>query len=473
MSSADTAALSGAEAAAPAAGAARFGPGYRAWLLFVLLMVNILNLADRQGIAATAPRFKVDLHLTDTQLGLIQGLGFALFYTLFSLPLALMANRFNRAKIIAACVGVFAAFAAACGVAQNFWQMLLFRIGVGAGDAGFGPPVQSLLGDHYPPAKRTSATTVIWLGAPIGAVTGAALGGYVAQYIGWRQWFIGLSIPAVVVGLVALFTLREPIRGMSDPQGLARGKPPSIPTVFGFLMRKRSFVHVLIGAALAATAMNGIGQFLARFIVSNHHVGPAAAGGILGEISGVSMATGMIIGGFGTDWLAKRDRRWYVWGPAIGLVLTTPLFIWGFMQPDIGPMILILIAGHVTMFVYYTPTLGLAANMVGASMRATSAWLASLVLGLVGVGLGPTIVGMLSDFFAQKAFGAGDFKAMCPGGVALNPALAGACSNASADGVRHAVMAVALVCLWAAVHFLLASRHLRRDLDTHYEVPQA
>jgi len=456
-----------------AAASARFGKGYRVWMLALLLVINILNLADRQGIAATAPRFKVDLHLSDTQLGLIQGLGFAVFYTLFSLPLALMADRINRAKIISACVGVFAVFAACCGVAQTFWQMMLFRVGVGSGDAGFGPPVQSLLGDHYPPAKRTSATTVIWLGAPIGAVTGATLGGWFAQYMGWRQWFFALAIPAAVVAVIALFTLREPVRGMSDPQGLMRGKPPSIGTVFGFLIKKRSFVHVLIGAALAATAMNGIGQFLARFIVSNHHLGFAQAGGILGEISGVSMAAGLALGGFGMDWLAKRDRRWYVWGPAIGLVLTTPLFILGFLQPDVGRMVPILIAAHVAMFVYYTPTLGLAANMVGASMRGTSAWLASLVLGLVGVGLGPTVVGFMSDLFAQHAFGVGDFKAMCPGGQALNPAMAGACAAASATGIKNAVITVALVCIWAAGHFLIASRSLRKDLDTHYEAPAA
>jgi hypothetical protein len=276
-----------------------------------------------------------------------------------------------------------------------------------------------------------------------------------------------------VVAVIAFLTVREPVRGMSDPQGLVRGKPPALSTVFGFLMRKRSFVHVLIGAALAATAMNGIGQFLARFIVADHHLGPAAAGGILGEISGISMATGLALGGFGMDWLAKKDRRWYVWGPAIGLVLTTPLFILGFMQADINRMILILIAAHVTMFVYYTPTLGLAANMVGASMRGAATWLASLVLGLVGVGLGPTIVGMLSDFFAQRAFGAGDFKTMCPGGQALVHTMASACSNASAAGVKNAVITIALVCLWAALHFLIASRSLRQDLDTHFEAPAA
>ena len=474
MSSVDAAAEAGSAATPRVQPAPMASKGYRTWMLFVLLLVNVLNLADRQGIAATAPAFKAELHLTDGQLGLVQGFGFAIFYALFSLPLALMADRINRARIISACIGVFAGFAALCGLAQTFWQMMLFRIGIGSGDAGFGPPVSSLLGDYYPPSKRTSATTVIWLGAPIGAVTGAVLGGWFAQNLGWRSWFFALSIPAIVMAAIAFFTLREPARGMTDPQGQVAGGPPSILVVLKFLMSKRSFVHVLIGAALAATAMNGIGQFLARFLVSNRHVGFAEAGQILGIISGVSMATGLALGGFGMDFLGRFDRRWYVWGPAIGMLLTTPLFILGFMQADLLPMILILIAGHVTMFVYYTPTLGMAQNMVGANMRGSSAFVVSLVLGLVGVGLGPTLVGFLSDFFAQQAFHLGDYKTMCPGGAGLasgGPVLAGACKVASATGVRHAVMAVALVCIWAALHFVLASRSLRKDLDTHYVPP--
>ena len=469
MTSADTAMPAGG---AKAEGAPGFSKGYRAWMLAVLLVVNVLNLADRQGIALTAPAFKAELHLTDTQLGMVQGLGFAIFYAMFSLPLALMADRINRSRIISACIGVFAVFAACCGLAQAFWQMMLFRIGIGSGDAGFGPPVSSLLGDHYPPNKRTSAMTVIWLGAPIGAAVGAAGGGWFAQYIGWRAWFFALAVPALVMAALAFFTLREPVRGMSDPQGLTVGRPPSIPVVFKFLLSKRSFVHVLIGAALAATAMNGIGQFLGRFLVSNHHMGTAEAGGILGGIVVFSMAAGLAMGGFGMDFLGRFDRRWYVWGPAIGLVLTTPLFILAFMQADVLPMVVILLAAHATMFVYYTPTLGMAQNMVAANMRGSSAFVASLVLGLVGVGLGPTIVGILSDFFAQQAFHLGNFKTLCPGGLSLasgGGVLSAACKVASATGVRHAVMAVALVCIWAALHFLLAAKHLRKDLDTHYE----
>ncbi len=454
-----------------ASGAPAYSKGYRAWMLAVLLVVNVLNLADRQGIAATSPAFKAELHLSDSQLGMVQGLGFAIFYALFSLPLALMADRINRAKIISACIAVFGVFAAACGSAQTFWQMMLFRIGIGSGDAGFGPPVQSLLGDHYPPSKRTSATTIIWLGAPIGAVVGTVAGGWVAQYMGWRSWFFALSIPALVMAAVAFFTLREPTRGLTDPQGVVAGRPPSLMIVFKFLLSKKSFVHVLIGAGLAATAMNGVGQFLFRFLVSNRHVGSAEAGRILGTIAGVSMFTGLALGGFGMDWLGRNDRRWYVWGPAIGLVLTTPLFILGFMQTQLMALMLILMAGHVTLFVYYTPTLGMAQNMVGANMRGSSAFIVSLVLGLVGVGLGPTLVGFLSDFFAQQVFAGGDFTALCPGGEALHgagPAAVDACKVASATGVRHAVMSVSGLCVWAALHFVLAARHLRKDLDTHY-----
>jgi predicted MFS family arabinose efflux permease len=449
-----------------------FSRGYRGWLLFVLLLGNVLNLADRQGIAAVAPAFKAELHLSDGQLGVIQGLGFAIFYTLFSLPLALLADRFNRARLISACIAVFGAFAALCGIAQSFWQMLLFRVGVGSGDAGFVAPVSSLLGDHYPPQKRTSAMTVIWLGAPIGAVTGSVLGGWFAQNLGWRSWFFAVSAPAVALAVVALLTLREPPRGAFDPGGVPAGRPPSPMTVLRFLMRKRAFVHVLIGAALAATGMNAIGQFLARFIVATHHVGFAEAGRILGTISGVSMASGLAIGGFGMDWAGKFDRRWYVWGPAIGLALATPLFFVGFAQGAILPMMLVLIAGHVALFVYYTPTLGMAQNMVGPTMRGSSAFVVSLVLGLVGVGLGPTLVGFLSDFFAQQAFGAGDYAALCPGGAAAPGAAAGldlACKTASGAGIKHAVMAASLLFVWGAVHYLLASRRLRQDLDTHYD----
>jgi MFS family permease len=465
------------EAAAPAGATADSGEahsrGYRAWLLIVLMLVNMLNLADRQGLAAITPAIKVDLKLTDTQLGLIQGLGFAIFYTLLGLPLARLAERYSRARIVAASVAIFSTFLMLCSQARSFGQILLFRVGVGAGDAGFGPPVSSLIGDHYPARQRASAMTVIWLGAPIGAMAGAMLGGWVAEHANWRWWFISLSIPSLAIAALAFFTLREPRRGQFDALTQA-GPPPSMKEAFTFLLRKRSMVHVLIGAGLAATAMNGIGQFWGRYFVSVFGISMAEAGQLIGIISVVAMASGLALGGFGVERLAKRGRRWFVWGPAIGLVLTTPLFLIGISRADLWVAMGLLLAGHIALFVYYTPTLALAQNMVGASMRASSAFVLSLVLGLVGIGLGPTVVGILSDVLAHHAFALGDFTALGPGGAALaggSAALASACAAASATGIAQAIGAASLLFAWGGVHYALASRHLERDLDTHYQVP--
>ncbi len=456
----------------PSDAATTFSRRYRAWLLFLLLLINALNLADRQGIAVSLQAIKLDLKFTDSQLGLIQGLGFAVFYSLMGLPLARLAEHFSRTKIIAGAIALFGAMVALCGTARSFIGLLLFRIGVGVGDAGFGTPVASLVGDHYPMGKRASVMSVIWVGAPVGVVAGATGAGWLAQHVSWRATFAAIGISALVVSVVAFLTFREPTRGMSDPDPFSREAPPSTWTVFRFLFGKRSMWHVLIGCALAAISMNSIGQFLHTFLVRNYHLGFAAAGQLVALIAGASMASGLLLGGFGVDWAGRTDKRWYVWGPALGLTLAAPLFLLGFNQSVIATAVVVLIAAHVCMFLYYAPSLALAQNMVGANMRASSAFVVSLVLGLVGIGLGPTIVGFLSSRFAAQAFTLGAFKASCPGEAApvgASHALATACSAASATGLRHALMVMSLLGLWAAIHYALAARDLRRDLETRYQ----
>lgn len=450
-----------------------FSKGYRVWLLILLVVINALNLADRQGLAASVQAIKLDLKFTDSQLGLIQGLGFAIFYTLMGLPLARLAERASRTKIIAGCVALFGVMVALCSTAKSFLGLLLFRVGVGVGDAGFGTPVASLIGDHYTMEKRASVMSIIWLGAPIGVVCGTAGAGYLAQYVSWRASFLVIGSLAVLVAIVAFLTFREPVRGTCDPEPLSHGEsPPSTWVVFRFLFAKRSMWHVLIGCSLAATSMNAIGQFLSAFLVRDYHMGIAAAGRLLAMIAGAAMASGLVVGGFGVDWAGRLDKRWYVWGPAVGLAIAAPLFLFGFNQSVVASAVVLLIAAHLCMFVYYAPSLALAQNMVGANMRASSAFVVSLVLGLVGIGLGPTIVGVLSDQFAMHAFALGAFKAMCPGGAAPHgspQALVAACGDASATGIRDALMIMSLLCLWAALHYVLAGRDLRRDLDTHYQ----
>lgn len=445
-----------------------FSRRYRGWMLFVLMAMNALNLADRQGLAAVAPVLKRDLQLSDTELGLVQGLGFAIFYTLLGLPIARLAERYSRARIIAGSIFVFSAFIALVSQARSFGLLLICRIGVGAGDAGFGPPVASLIGDHYPAGKRASAMTLVWLGAPIGALIGAGLGGWTAQHVDWRWWFIGLAIPGVLTAALAFLTLREPRRGLFDE--VAHGGAaaiPSIGAVLRFLLGKPSMRHVLFGAGLAAIGLNGMGQFWGRFLVAVFHIGTAQAGLSLGLLAVVSMASGFVLGGFGVDWAGRHDQRWYVWGPAIALAGASPLFLLGIAQPDLTQALIVLLPAHVLLFVFYTPSLAIAQNMVGASMRASSAFVMSIVLGLVGTGFGPTLVGLISDTAAQHFFGAGDFAALCRGGSAGQ--MADACASASAEGITVAIGTVALLPLWASLHFLLASRHLRADLMTKYD----
>jgi MFS family permease len=447
-----------------------FSRGYRAWLLFILMLVNALNLADRQGLAAVVPAIKVELKLSDTQLGLILGLGFAIFYTLLGLPVARLAEYHGRARIIAVSTAVFSWFVFLCSSARGFTQLLLYRVGVGAGDAGFGPPVASLLGDHYPERRRASAMTIVWLGAPIGALSGSLIGGRLAQHGEWRLWFVYLSVPALLVALLCFFTLREPRRGLSDAIA-PQGPPPSMWQVVRFLLAKRSMVHVLLGAALAATAMNGIGQFWGRYYTSVFHLSLSDSGRLIGSIAVVAMASGLALGGFGVSALSGRDRRWYVWGPALALALTTPLLLLGITRGSIGSAIWLILAGHITLFVYFTPTLALAQNMVNASMRASASFVVYVVFGLIGVGLGPTLIGSLSDALAHRAFGSGSFDLSCPGGVApqgADAAMSTACGAASAAGILQAIGVFSMLFLWAAVHFLLAARRLEPDLDESY-----
>jgi predicted MFS family arabinose efflux permease len=454
-----------------------FSKGYRAWLLFILLLTNALNLADRQSLGASAQAIKLDLGLSDVQMGLIQGLAFAIFYSVLALPIARLAERVSRTRIISAAVAIFGVMVSLCSRANSFWQLLVCRIGVGVGDAGFAPPVGSLIGDHYGSSRRASAMSVIWLGAPVGVVFGSMLGGWMAEHVSWRAAFVAVGTPGVVVAILTFLTLREPQRGMSDPVAAAvkaGTPPPSMAQVLKFLFGKPSTRHLLAGCALAAISMNGIGQFFGQFIARNFHLGFAESGRILSYVAGSTMPCGMLLGGFGIDWAARYDKRWFAWGPALTLLLAAPAFILGFSQPTVVSAAIVLAVAHVFLFVYWTPTLALAQNMVGASMRASSVFVFNFILGLVGIGFGPTLVGLLSDRLARSAFTIGDYGAVCPKGRAAASAadaLMQSCANASATGLRHALMVMSLACIWASLHYWLASRTLRRDLETFYVPP--
>ena len=464
-------------ATAPAEGTGRplFSRGYRGWLLFILLLTNALTLADRQGLGASAQAIKLDLGLSDLQMGLVQGLAFAIFYSVLALPIARLAEHVSRTKIISAAVAIFGVMVSLCSRANSFWELLICRIGVGVGDAGFAPPVGSLIGDHYGMNRRASAMSIIWLGAPVGVIFGSMLGGWMAEHVSWRASFVAIGAPGILVAILTLLTLREPPRGMSDPPSTVKAgtPPPSMGQVLKFLLSKPSVKHLLAGCALAAISMNGIGQFFGQYLARNFHLGLAETGRVLSLVAGTTMPCGMLLGGFGIDWAARRDKRWFAWGPALTLVLASPFFILGFSQPTVLAAALVLAVGHIMLFVYWTPTLALAQNLVGASMRASSMFVFNFTIGLVGIGFGPTLVGFISDRLARSSFTVGDYS-LCPKGrppTGVLDAFTQSCAGAQATGLRHALMLMSLTCVWAAVHYWLAARTLRRDLETLYVPP--
>jgi predicted MFS family arabinose efflux permease len=449
-----------------AARAALLSRGYRIWFVAVLLLLSTLNFADRAILSILAQPIKEDLQLTDTQLGVLQGLGFAILYSLLGLPLGWLAERVSRKNLIAACVAVWSMMTAACGFAGSFIALLFGRVGVGIGEAGFQPPVASLVADHFEARRRGTVMSIILLGSPLGFLVGQSLGGWVASEWDWRAAFFALGVPGLFAALLAWLTLREPTRGLIEGS-VVTGAPPSLREAVVALRAKPAFRHLLTGFVLGGFAMNAVAQFVLPFYLRSFDLSLATAGALFGTVAFTSNGLGMLLGGFGFDQLSRRDRRWSMWGPAAMLVLATPLYMAAFASHALAMSLAFIWVANFAMATHLAPSLATVQNLAPPRMRALATAVVWLVMGLVGAGLGPTFLGMASDLFAGMHFAAGDFIQSCPGGRApagADAALAAACSDASTHGLRMALICGAAFFLWAALHFLLAARTLRRDL---------
>lgn len=439
---------------------------YLTRLLGVLLALSTLNAADQAILSVLAQPIKEDLQLTDTQLGLLQGLGFAVLWSVLGLPVAWLAERFSRKGLIALCAGVWSLMTTACALSSNFLTLLLCRAGVGIGQAGFLPCSQSLLADHFAANRRGSAMSILLLGMPFGFLLGQSIGGWAAGTWSWRAGFMVLGVPGLLAALVTWRTLHEP------PRGLIEGSPASehnlpFKQVAKEIWSKASFRHLLVALSISQFSMNAIAQFVLPFYLRGFHLPLAVIGTLFGAISFTSNGLGMLLGGFGFDRLARSDARWLVAGPAAVLVLATPLYWGAFGSTRIGASLACIWCANLLLATYFAPTFAVVQNLVGPRMRATAAGIVGMVTGLLGTGLGPSVLGIASDFFARRAFAGGDFSASCPGGHAAAGAAAAldaSCREASMLGLRHALTAILIFFIWAAVHFLLAAKPLKQEL---------
>jgi MFS family permease len=452
---------------APIAKHALLRPAYGRWLIAMLLMVSILNFADRAVLAVLAQPIKEDLHLTDTDLGVLQGLGFAILYSILGIPIGMLAERVNRTRLLALCVAAWSVMTMACGFVTSFATLLLARVGVGVGEAGALPITNSLISDHYVPSRRGSVIAITLLGAPFGFLLGQSVGGLLAAAWGWRSAFLAMGIPGAVLTVLILVTLREPPRGLAEGSAGVAGPPPSLALVVRYLWAKPAFCQLLAGFVIAAFPMNAIATFVLPFYLRGFGLPLATVSVLFGVVTFLSNGIGMLVGGFGFDRLSRRDPRWAMWGPAIALLACIPLYLATFLSPDIHVSLAFVFAGNLVLAATMAPSTATMQNMTGPRMRATVAAIAALAVGVLGAGLGPTVAGMLSDRFAALAFASGHFIARCPGGRAPGApgsALDNACLAASTTGLRHALISMLAVFAWAAVHYLLAARRLHDDL---------
>lgn len=442
---------------------------YRRWMLGLLILSYASSFVDRILVATVGQALKVDLQLSDLQLGLLGGLAFALFYTVMGIPVARLAERFSRVKLISLSVALWSAMTALCGVAGNFTQLLLCRMGVGIGEAGGTPASHSLIADHYPPHQRASAYGLFALGVPLGVLAGALGGGWIVQHLGWRSAFIVFGAPGVLLALLMAATLREPPRGMSELQVQDhRGPAPSLLSVLQRLMRLMTFRHAAWGMALGAFGTFGINLFLPIYFSRVFGMGYAQAGLLFGLISGGAALAGNVIGGHGADWAGRRDQRWTLWLPALGFLVATPFFMWGVLQPDWRWAASIMGVSSILLYVSHPPTFAVVHSFVAPRSRATATALVLLLLNLVGQGLGPLFMGWASDAHAARAFAtllpqAAPYAATCRAAPATEAAVQQACGSAAALGVRYAIVSCACVFVLASLHYALAARALGRE----------
>jgi len=416
---------------------------YRNYVLMMLTIVYIFNFIDRQVLVVLQESIKADLGLSDTQLGLLSGLSFALFYVLLGIPIARLADRSNRRNIVAISLTVWSAMTAACGLAQNFYHLLLARIGVGVGEAGGSPPAHAMISDYFPDNKRATALSIYSIGIYIGIMVGFPLGSYLDGLYGWRMAFILIGIPGVIFAIIFFLTVKEPVRrqGVDETTEVDN---TSFKSVFKYLLSKKSFVYLALAAGCHTFATYGLGNWLASFISRLHlPTGGIEAGNIgitIGLILGFAGGAGSFIGGYFADKLGKADKTWYFKVSAYGGVVGIPFLLVFYFHSDTAIALTCLFIGYTAISTFLGPAIAITHSIVPAKMRAFSSSVLFLALNLIGLGFGPLFVGFMSDV--------------------LEPSL-------GVESLRWAMASTVFMTCIAIYLFMKASKYIDEDLKTN------
>ena len=418
--------------------------GYRNFVLILLTVVYGFNFIDRQIVGILAPFIQADLNLTNTELGLLIGLAFAVFYTTVAIPIAWLADRYNRVNILSIALATWSGFTALTGLANNFIQIGLARMGVGIGEAGGSPPSHSIISDMYAKEERASALGVYSMGIPLGIMAAyfvtASLIGASGEDVNWRQIFIFLGVTGILLAVVVKFTIREPIRGaMEFGESEDINKPPFLESL-KTLLQIPAWWAMCLGIAFGSFVSYSKSAFHTKFLVT---LDPSfdfkTLVIILGIINGITYAGGAFFGARLADKWGKRDIRAYGWLPAISIALCLPIGIAGWWAPSVEINLIFTSLFLIFMGIYLGPCFAIAQTLAPIHMRAMSTALFFFILNMIGLGLGPSISGWLIDFFK---FDYEDINSM-----------------------RYAMTAISCVFIPSIISFLIVARKLPRDWE--------
>lgn len=372
---------------------------YRNYVLFMLTITYAFNFIDRQILVILQESIKADLGLSDSQLGLLTGIAFAMFYVIMGIPVARLADRWVRRNIMSIAIGTWSLMTAVSGLAQNYSQLLLARIGVGIGESGCSPPAHSMISDIYPAEKRGTALSIYSMGINIGVLFGFLLGGWINEYYGWRIALIVVGVPGILIAILIQTTIKEPIRGLHDKVKNA-DEVASFGESMQALWAKRSFRHISIGASCFALVSYGGAIWFAPYMLRNFDIQTGELGTWLALMSGILGGAGTLAGGYFADKKGREDKRWYLWIPAFSMAFTVP-FLYLAYTLDSLYVVLCLFAIPATMStVYMGPSLAMVQGLVKIRMRALASAILFFAINIIGLGLGPLLIGIFSDILS-------------------------------------------------------------------------
>jgi predicted MFS family arabinose efflux permease len=435
--------------------------------LGLLILLNLSNYLDRTIVGILQQPMKMELRLEDWQLGVISGPAFALFYSLSGVPIARLADRINRVRLLAIALAIWSSMTALCGAAANFMHLVLARIGVGAAEGACTPCSHALVSDIFPPRQRGFAMSLLTTSIPIAQLLAPIIGGVVAMNWGWRAAFVVVGLPGVILAAVILFTMKEP---REQPGSTHVKSNSSFLADMKLLLANRAFVWLFIASAFMGQSITSTNIFTASYFIRQYDLSLAQVGTIVGVGSGIAGLVGTFLGGLLADRYAGTHGRSYPIVCGIGALLAGVFFTVVYTREFWYLALPFLLLANVSTDMKNGPNVAATQNLAPPHMRATASAILMVAVIVLGSGIGPIVLGTISDAVAAASFPSalGTFAETCVGGRAADGAateIVTACARASAAGLRGGLMAPCVTFILAGICFILSGRAIRQPLE--------